>query len=144
MYEHGLIAPVLALVLWSLVMWIWLYATRIPAMQKAKINPQQAALDRELKLPPQAMWPADNYNHLMEQPTIYYATCLAAQLGGMTDAVNIGLAWLYVVLRVIHSLVQATVNLITLRFMIFTVSTIVLAILAIRVTAQVCGYGFPF
>lgn len=140
MYEHGLIAPVLALVLWSLVMWIWLYATRIPAMQKAKINPQQAAIDRELKLPPQAMWPADNYNHLMEQPTIYYATCLAAQLAGTTDAINIGLAWLYVVLRVIHSLVQATVNLVTLRFTIFSISSIVLAILAVRVTLQVLGY----
>ena len=87
------------------------------------------------------MWPADNYNHLMEQPTIFYATAFAAQLAGMIDPINIGLAWTYVALRVVHSLVQATANIIIVRFTLFTISSFVLAILAVRVTMQVFGYA---
>jgi hypothetical protein len=79
MSQHGLIAPILALVLWTLVIWIWMYATRIPAIQKANIDPQEAARTRTLNLPPEIMWVSDNYNHLMEQPTIFYATVIAAQ-----------------------------------------------------------------
>ncbi len=138
MYQHGLIAPVLALVLWTLGIWIWMYATRIPAMQRAKIDPQEAARTRTLNLPPEVMWVSDNYNHLMEQPTIFYATAFAAQLAGQTNAVNIGLAWTYVVLRIVHSLIQCTMNVVPLRFAAFTLSTIALAVLAIR-TAMALG-----
>ncbi len=144
MYEHGMIAPVMALVLWSLVMWVWLYALRIPAMQKAKINAQDAVMKRELALPPRVMWPADNYNHLMEQPTIFYAAALAVEVSGAADPINIGLAWLYVALRVVHSLVQATVNIVTIRFMIFTVSSIALAALAIRFALTLAIGAPPF
>jgi hypothetical protein len=132
MYQHGLIAPILALVLWTLVIWIWMYATRIPAIQKAKIDPQEAARTRTLALPPEVMWVSDNYNHLMEQPTIFYATAFAAQIAGQANAINIGLAWTYVGLRVVHSLIQCTVNIVTLRFAVFTLSTIALAALALR------------
>src|SRR5262245_32311080 len=99
MYEHGLIAPVLALVLWSLVVWLWMYATRLPAMQKAKIAPQDAKHPGSLSaLPSSARQVADNYNHLMEQPTLFYAAALAAHAAGVTDPINIGLGWTYVVL----------------------------------------------
>lgn len=135
MDHHGLIAPVLALVLWTLVIWVWMYATRIPAMQKAKIDPQTAARTRTLALPPEVMWVSDNYNHLMEQPTIFYATAFAAQLAGQADALNVGLAWTYVGLRVVHSLIQCTVNVVTLRFAVFTLSTLALAVLAVRTAA---------
>lgn len=134
MYAHGMVAPVLALVLWSLIVWLWMYATRIPAMQKAKINPQDAAPAGWLhdKLPAQVSQVADNYNHLMEQPTIFYAAAIAAQLAGAADPVNIGLAWAYVALRIVHSLVQCTVNIVTMRFSIFVLSTLALAALAVR------------
>jgi len=135
MFQHGLIAPILALVLWTLVIWIWMYATRIPAMQKAQIDPQQAARTRALSLPPEIMWVSDNYNHLMEQPTIFYATAIAAQMAGQGDAINIGLAWTYVALRIVHSLIQCTVNIVMLRFSVFTLSTLALAALALRSAA---------
>ncbi|MBB5518236.1 MAPEG family protein [Amphiplicatus metriothermophilus] len=134
MYAHGMIAPVLALVLWSLVIWLWMYATRIPAMQKAKIAPQTVAAAGSLKdrLPLKVGQIADNYNHLMEQPTIFYAAAIAAHLAGATDPVNIGLAWAYVALRAVHSLVQCTVNIVVVRFSIFVLSTLALGALAIR------------
>ena len=133
MYEHGMITPVLALVAWTFVMWIWMYATRIPAMQKANVD--VAELSRTgapLVLPPEVARVADNYNHLHEQPTIFYALALAAQLAGAGDAVNVGLAWAYVVLRIAHSLVQATRNVIMVRFMVFAVASLVLLILLVR------------
>lgn len=139
MYEHGLIAPVLALAAWSLIMLVFLYATRIPAMMRMGVKPGQISNEpgAASKLPPWARNVADNYNHLMEQPTIFYATAFAAQLAGQADSFNVGLAWTYVLLRVAHSLVQCTVNIVMVRFVLFSLSTIALAILALRTAAAV-------
>lgn len=130
----GLIAPVLALVVWSLIMFLWMYATRIPAMQKANIDLDNQLTPQQLagSVPTPARWKADNYNHLMEQPTIFYAAALAAALAGLGDDVNVMAAWAYVILRVLHSLIQATVNVIMVRFLVFTLSTIALIVLAVR------------
>ena len=99
MDPSGMTPPIMVLVLWTLVVWLWMYATRIPAMQKAGIDPQDAARTRSLNLPPETMYVSDNYNHLMEQPTIFYATALAAHVTGQVDGFNMTLAWAYVLLR---------------------------------------------
>ena len=131
MYEHGMIAPVVALIVWSLIMLIWLYATRIPAMGKAKLRPGQATKADMEALPSANV--ANNYNHLMEQPTLFYAVCFALQFLGQGDEpINIGLAWLYVVIRVVHSLVQSTVNIIIVRFLIFVAGSLVLIALTLH------------
>jgi hypothetical protein len=121
-----MIAPVVVLAAWSLLMLIWLYATRIPAMSRAKIRPGQATQAQMDALPGWATNPANNYNHLMEQPTIFYAICFALQFLDQTHPVNIGLAWAYVAIRIVHSLVQATVNIIIIRFTIFSIGSLVL------------------
>jgi hypothetical protein len=129
----GMLAPVLALVGWTFVLWFWMYATRIPAMQRARID--VAELSRTgapLVLPPEVARVADNYNHLHEQPTLFYAVALAAQLAGVTDGVSVGLAWAYVALRVVHSLIQATRNVIPLRFAVFAAGSLVLLALGVR------------
>jgi hypothetical protein len=126
-------APIVALVLWSFVMWAWLYATRIPAMSRAKVQLDarkgKALLD---ELPPEVNWKADNYNHLMEQPTLFYAVALVLALTDGGDRLNGWLAWTYVGLRVVHSLIQATVNVIPARFFVFMASSLVLLALAVR------------
>lgn len=127
MYEHGMIAPVVALVIWSLIMLIWLYATRIPAMAKAKIKPGAASKAQMEGLPVANV--ANNYNHLMEQPTLFYAICFALQFMDQANDINIGLAWLYVALRVVHSFVQATANIIIIRFSIFMLASLTLGAL---------------
>ena len=134
-----ILAPVMALVLWSLVMWAWLYVTRIPAMRKARIKLDPAVPPGTLtqSLPPQVRWKADNYNHLMEQPTIFYATALALAVAGSGGGLNLWLAWAYVGLRIAHSLVQALVNLILLRWALFMASSLVLVVLAIRAALRV-------
>lgn len=132
MVENALlIQPVIALIIWSLVMWVWLYATRIPAIvsMKIKVDPMLPSGEQLSQLPAKVRWKADNYNHLMEQPTVFYAVTLSLVLLGAVTQVAIYAAWAYVVLRVIHSLVQATINKIGLRFSIFVLSNIPLAIL---------------
>ena len=131
--EHGMIGPVLALVGWTFVMWIWMYATRIPAMQRAGVDVAELTrTGKKLELPAEVSRVADNYNHLHEQPTIFYALALAAQIGGAADATNVGLAWAYVATRVVHSLVQATRNVIPIRFAVFTLGSVVLMVLLAR------------
>jgi hypothetical protein len=134
-----ILQPVIALVLWSLVMWAWLYATRIPAVNRLKVplDPNAPKSEFDAALPPRVRWKADNYNHLMEQPTIFYATALALAVAGQGTGLNAWLAWAYVALRVIHSLVQATSNVIMLRFSIFMISSLVLLALAIRAATAV-------
>jgi hypothetical protein len=129
-----LFQPVIALVLWSFVMWGWLYATRIPAIRKYRVvmDPHQPAAEFHAQLPAEVRWKADNYNNLMEQPTLFYAVAITLAVIGEANATNLALAWLYVGLRVVHSLVQATTNIIIVRFSVFMVASVVLLILTVR------------
>ena len=129
-----MLGPVIALVLWSLVMWGWMYVTRIPAINAAKmrLDPNAPRGEQMSQLPPSVRWKADNYNHLMEQPTLFYAVALALAIAGDFSTVSLGLAWAYVALRIVHSLWQALVNVIVPRFALFFVSSLVLMVLTAR------------
>lgn len=120
------LGPVITLVAWSMVMWTWMYATRIPAMlaMKMKPDPQAPSGVQMSLLPPKVRWKADNYNHLMEQPTIFYAITLSLALLGNTESIAVNLAWAYVALRLLHSLVQALTNKIEIRFLVFVFSNV--------------------
>jgi len=136
-----MIQPVLALIAWSMIMLVWLYVRRLPALVRYAISearPQSAGLERQL--PPQVQWSADNYNNLMEQPTLFYALCLGIHVSGLSDSGLEYLAWLYVALRVVHSIVQATANITTIRFCLFLASSGVLGLLCIN--ALRIGFGF--
>ena len=129
-----ILAPVIALVLWSFVMWAWLYATRIPALKKHRIvyDPRRPAEEFHAQLPPDVRWKADNYNNLMEQPTLFYAVALVLALLDAGTGFNTALAWLYVGVRVLHSLVQAIVNVVLLRFALFMAASFVLLLMTVR------------
>lgn len=134
MPHSPLLAPLVALVLWSFVMMAWLYATRIPAMAKGRIayDPRRPAEEFHARMPARVRWKADNYNHLMEQPVLFYAVILALASLGDTSGPSIGLAWLYVGLRVAHSLVHATVNVVPLRFALFIAASFAVMALSVR------------
>jgi hypothetical protein len=130
---HSLLTPMLALVVWTLVMTVWMYARRIPAMQRAGINPNDAREPSALDPLPLAVRQVGyNLNNLMEQPTLFYALVAYSYLAGQQNGVNLALAWGYVAIRIVHSLVQATINVVLVRFSIFALGTVVLAALAIR------------
>src|SRR5262245_14284507 len=129
-----ILVPLITLVLWSFVMWAWLYATRIPAITRNRIilDPNRTNAEFHAQLPAQVRWKADNYGNLMEQPTLFYAVALTLALLGEGAGLNAALAWLYVGLRIAHSLVHAIINVIMVRFAIFMVASVVLLILAVR------------
>lgn len=135
----AILAPVFAMGLLTLVMLLWMYATRFPAMAKAGIEPQDAADTSALKrLPPEAVQVADNYNHLFEQPTLFYAVALALAVSGQVDALHVQSAWAFVALRVVHSGVQATVNHVPTRFALFSLAWVALGLMIVRGALGVC------
>ena len=123
MHISPLLAPVVALVAWTLVMLIWMAVKRFPILKGREI-PNGA---RGADMPPGPHnWPAHNYEHLMEQPTIFYAIVFALILMGFDHPVNVWLAWAYVGFRVLHSIVQATVNKVSIRFPLFALGSLCL------------------
>jgi len=143
--EAQILQPIVALMIWTMIMWLWMYATRIPAMSKApditepaKMVGTTGASLRE-KLPDRVNWKADNYNHLHEQPTLFYAVALLLALVGHGDGQIAFLAWIYVGLRVAHSLVQVTANKVIVRFVLFALSSVVLIALIFKAAMVVFG-----
>ena len=136
MIGMAILQPVVALAAWTMAMWFWMYATRIPAIGAAKVDLDAMVRDPETSLddvlPVGVQWKAHNYNHLHEAPTVFYAIAIVLAVIGQGDGLNAQLGWAYVALRVIHSLVQATVNKVTLRFALFAMSSLVLMALVVR------------
>jgi len=123
-----IVVPVVALAAWTHVMWFWMYATRIPAIFKAKLklDPNVPKAQLLAALPARVAWKADNYNHLFEQPTVFYAIALSLAVLGQGSGLNARLAWAYVALRVVHSLLQSLWNNINARFTVFSLSAFTL------------------
>lgn len=132
----AILAPAALLVIWSIVMLFWMAGTRLPAAKKLGIDitakPGGRGPDVDPAMPDKVAWKSHNYTHLMEQPTLFYATVVILAVAGAGTGINLWLAWAYVVLRIIHSIWQATVNLVNVRFMLFLASTICLLIMAVN------------
>jgi len=141
--DVAILAPAIVLVLWSLVMLMWLAVTRLPAMSKAGIDLASLVGGRGANLegvvPDKVSWVSHNYAHLMEQPTIFYATVFVLALAGAGGGLNLQLAWAYVALRIAHSLVQALWNRVAVRFTLFLLSTVALLVMALNAARVVLG-----
>lgn len=134
--QAQILAPAAVLVLWSLVVLYWMAFTRLPAVKKARggigdVQPGGRGQDLEGILPEKVQWKSHNYTHLMEQPTIFYPAVIILAIMG-ASAVDVTLAWIYVALRIVHSVYQATVNVVKVRFLIFVTASIILTILALK------------
>ncbi|WP_426417270.1 MAPEG family protein [Aestuariirhabdus sp. LZHN29] len=139
MEASAILQPVFVVGLLTAVMGLWMAVTRVPAMNRMGIHPQKAQDTSNLKelLPKEVMRISNNYNHLFEQPTLFYAVAISIAVLGHVDAFYVGCAWTYAGLRIVHSLVQATVDIVLLRFGIFILSWVVLGIMLIRETLAV-------
>jgi hypothetical protein len=130
MHISRLLGPIVALVAWTLIIQIWMYVVRLREMRRAGISFKGRVGTRggalEGVIPDKANWKAHNYNHLMEQPTIFYAIVIALILMGFDAHINVYLAWAYVGFRVLHSLVQVTVNVVLYRFLLFILGSVCL------------------
>lgn len=141
MIGMDILQPVVALLAWTMVMWVWMYATRIPAMNKAGIDAKNLVgsngASLRATLPDSVSWKADNYNHLHEAPTLFYAVAIVLAIIGQGDGFNTTLAWAYVGLRIAHSIVQATVNRVIVRFALFALSSFALMALILHAALAV-------
>ena len=136
MIGMDILQPVVVLLAWTMVMWVWMYATRIPAMVKAGIDAKgmvgSTGASLRAQLPDTVSWKADNYNHLHEAPTLFYAVAIVLAIIGQGDGFNTTLAWGYVAFRVLHSIVQATWNKVAVRFALFALSSLALMALILH------------
>ncbi len=138
----GILQPVVLLALWTMFIWLWMYATRLPAMGKVAgldVNKMVGGIGTDLDkvLPQKIQWIAHNYNHLHEAPTIFYAISLVLAMTGNGDGLSANLAWVYVGLRIAHSLVQAIWNRVVVRFALFALSSIMLILLTVQAALAV-------
>jgi hypothetical protein len=138
-----ILGPVIALAAWTMIMWLWMLATRLPAINRLPKSDKPDAdvgwTDGKLEriLPPAVQWKAHNYNHLHEAPTVFYAVAITLAMVGAGDGTNAVLAWAYVGLRVVHSIWQASVNTVMPRFILFVLSSVVLIALILRAAVAV-------
>ncbi|MBJ7500058.1 MAG: MAPEG family protein [Sphingopyxis sp.] len=142
--SESLLAPGAVLVLWTLIVLVWAGVSRFRGFAKAGIDlkaapPGGRGVDLEGVLPPLTNWKSHNYTHLCEQPTIFYAVLVFLQLSGGNTDLTRGLAWAYVVLRIVHSLWQSTVNRVPVRFMIFSLATLCLFALSLLAVIATLG-----
>jgi hypothetical protein len=142
MQYSPILVPVVALVAWTLVVMVWMAVARAGQFRKlgvtrSNIPPGSRGVDMEGRADPQAQWKAHNYMHLMEQPTLFYAIAITLALMGMGGGINTWLAWGYVGFRVIHSLIQATVNIVRYRFLAFLLSSLCLLGLTVHAAARI-------
>jgi hypothetical protein len=144
--HSAIFGPVIVLIGWTLIMWLWMYFTRIPAMKRAKIDVANltggTGADLRAKIDTKSQWPADNYNHLLEQPVLFYAICIVLALMEQGDNLNAQIAWAYVALRIAHSLIQVTTNRVIIRFTLFSLATIVLMMLTVHAAMAYWGVSF--
>jgi hypothetical protein len=141
MHISPLLGPVVALVAWSIIMLFWMALARAPQLRGRRIPEGTRGADIEREQPGRANWPAHNYQHLMEQPTIFYAIVFALILMGFDPPINVYLAWAYVGLRVLHSVFQATINVVPVRFLLFLLSTLCLIALTIHAAIYLFHHG---
>ncbi len=135
--QAQMLAPAAVLVVWTLVVLFWIVPVRFGAIAKVEdksvFTGKQGGRGQDLegKIPDKANWPAHNHSHLHEQPTLFYAVVVMLAIVGPTGF-DVMLAWVYVGLRIIHSLWQILVNRLPVRFALFLLSTFALVALAIR------------
>lgn len=136
MTPSPLLGPVVALVAWSLIVLTYLAIARFRGIKQAglRVDPSRGGRGQDLEgvIDRRANWPAHNYAHLMEQPTIFYAIVFALVLMGFDHPINVTLAWAYVGLRVAHSIVQVFFNDLRVRFPLFLLATLCLASMTVH------------
>lgn len=139
--ETAILAPAAVLAGWTMIVFIWLLARRVPAFSAAGVKLGEMpvgmrGVDGEEQMPAKANWVSHNYTHLMEQPTVFYPVVIILALLGDNSSLSVNLAWAYTGLRVVHSFWQANVNTIPVRFALFGLSSLCLIILAARAALQ--------
>jgi hypothetical protein len=130
--------PFLGMMVLTMVVWVYMYVTRLRHIARARIHPQELTTSyRAAKhFPEHIGYPADNFRNLFETPVLFYALCIYLYVTATVDSLYVALAWGFVALRAVHSAIHCTINRVHGRFIAYMLSAIVLWIMLLRATLQ--------
>ncbi len=132
--QHSAIfAPVLGMWLLTLVVWVYMYARRIPFIQQLDLPDEELTGQTLARLsPPEVSNPSDNLKNLFEMPVLFYALCVYLYVTAQVDAVYLWLAWAFLAFRIFHSAMHCTRNIVIVRFGLYAVSSLALWVMVFR------------
>ena len=130
---NAIFGPFFLMMLLTLVVWVYMYARRIPFIQRSRLGPDQLTpMELNRISPPGVRTPSDNLRNLFEIPTLFYALVLYLYVVKQVDDVYVWAAWLFAIFRILHSAVHCTINIVLLRFGLYVVSTAAFWFMVIR------------
>jgi len=134
MQGDEIFAPFIGMLLLTLIVWIFMYVRRVHFISAHRIDPQRFTTpEKAVEIIPEAIhWPAHNLRNLFELPVVFYALCLYLFLTDSVDAAYVISAWLFLVARIIHSVIHCTVNIVKLRFVSYMLGALVLWFMVLR------------
>lgn len=138
MSQQALFAPVLAMMMLTFVVWVYMYVRRIGFITRSRLSPAQLAIPGHLASvsPASVANPSDNFRNLFEMPVLFYALALWLAFMNRVDAAYLVAAWTFVGFRALHSAVHCSVNIVLLRFYLYLVSSLALWFMVARASWQ--------
>ena len=134
MQQTAIFGPFFAMMLLTLVVWVYMYVKRIAFIQGGQITPTDLAVPGALAAmsPPEVSNPSDNFKNLFELPVLFYGLAVYLFATGQVDAAYVVAAWIFVAFRALHSGVHCTINIVMVRFYLYLLSALALWFMAIR------------
>ena len=139
MNQNAIFIPFLGLMILTILVWVYMYYLRLPYLMHNRINPQDVSTSDKLKtiIPEQINLSAENLKNLFELPVLFYAICIYLYVTNTVDTIYLLLAYVFVVMRIIHSVIQCTCNRVMHRFYAYLVSSIALWIMIVRAFVEI-------
>lgn len=133
MKQSAIFAPFLTVMFLTLVVWFYMYARRIPFLQKSRVDLNSLTAAELARISPRAVSnPSDNLKNLFELPTLFYAVVLYLFVVNKVDSAYLIAAWVFAIFRVLHSAVHCTVNIVLIRFWLYCLSALALWFMVVR------------
>jgi hypothetical protein len=138
MFFKPILLPLLVQVLVTFLVWVYLYITRLNEISSKNISPQQlASRTKSQSLLLDSANPADNFKNLFEMPVLFYLAVLLSLILFIQDQLLVQLAWVFVILRAIHSLIHCTYNRVMHRFVAYLASCVLLVLMWFRLALYI-------
>jgi hypothetical protein len=138
MQTANIFVPFFIVMLLTMVVWFYMYAKRIPFIQRARLPMDQLTpAGLAAASPPDVANPSDNLKNLFEVPVIFYALVLYLHFTGQVDSMYVTAAWVFAIFRIVHSAVHCTINIVLLRFWVYAISTLAVWFMLVRAAWRV-------
>ena len=126
MSQNAIFLPAIAMAALTFMVWCRLYVERLGQMFRERIHPQAMATSAQMAARIKDTRAADNFRNLFELPVLFYVAVVIAQVAGLVSPLLLGLAWAFVALRALHSLIHCSYNKVMHRFQAYLFGGLVL------------------